>query len=348
MLATTVAAQFAVPTLQRRLGTGRLLVVGLLALGVPAPFYLLSSALPWLVVVSAVRGTGFAVVTVLGALLSARVAPVARRGEAVGIYGLAIAVPNLITVPASTALTSYGHFAWVAVLAASPLLAVPLVRRFAAATAPAEHAPAHSKPHSRERSRAALRAAAPPSLVLLVVTLSGGGLLTFLPIARPDGSVASISLFLFGLTAAASRWRAGSVGDRVGNRKILAAMLVAGAIGLAVVAFGLTHVLADAAARSAVILVGAAVFGVGYGATQNITQVVAFERAGSDQEVTASTAWNAAFDAGTGIGAYGVGVLAATQLGLPGSYLVCVGLIAAVVPVALSTTAHRPRVPAPV
>jgi predicted MPP superfamily phosphohydrolase len=46
---------------------------------------------------------------VLGALLAAAVAPPERRGEAIGLYGLAIAVPNLIAVPAGVALVLAGH-----------------------------------------------------------------------------------------------------------------------------------------------------------------------------------------------------------------------------------------------
>ena len=42
------------------------------------------------------------------------------------MYGLAIAIPNLIALPGAVALTSAGHFSWVAPLAATPLLALPI------------------------------------------------------------------------------------------------------------------------------------------------------------------------------------------------------------------------------
>ena len=47
-----------------------------------------------------------------------------------------------------------------------------------------------------------MRAALAPSLVLFVVTLAGGGLVTFLPIERPDGVLATVALLLFGVTGA--------------------------------------------------------------------------------------------------------------------------------------------------
>ena len=83
-------------------------------------------------------GIGFAVLTVLGATLAAQVAPLERRGEAIGIYGLSIAVPNLIAVPAGVALVLDGHAGWLAWLAASPLLGLVLVPTLVRAMPPAE------------------------------------------------------------------------------------------------------------------------------------------------------------------------------------------------------------------
>jgi predicted MFS family arabinose efflux permease len=353
MLLSTVAVQAAVPALERRFGTPALLAAGLVALGAPAPLYAVSAQLGWLLALATVRGAGFAVLTVLGALLSSRLAPPGRQGEAVGIYGLSIAVPNLVAVPAGAALTAAGQFGWVAALAASPLLAVPLVRSVgrAAQSGAAQSGAAQSGAAGPGAGRSAaggepapagagpaLRAAAPPSLVLLVVTLSGGGLVTFLPIARPHGGTASLALLLFGVTGSASRWWAGVLSDRVGRRRPLTAVLGAGAAGLAAVAAGVT----GDGGRVALLFAGAAVFGVAFGATQNLTQLIAFDRAGPRHLTAASAIWNGAFDAGTAIGAYGVGLVAASGLELRGTYLVCAALVLAVVPIGVGVSGRKP------
>ena len=104
MLGVTVVVQFLVPAVERRLGTGRTLAIGVFALGAPSPMYLVSKDLAPMLVVSAVRGVGFGVLTVLGASLTAVLAPPGRHGEAVGLYGLAIAAPNLLVVPGAVAL----------------------------------------------------------------------------------------------------------------------------------------------------------------------------------------------------------------------------------------------------
>jgi predicted MFS family arabinose efflux permease len=320
LLAVTIAVQSVVPALTARFGQAAVLVAGLIALGAPSPLYALDDGLLWLSALSAVRGAGFAVLTVLGATLAAQVAPVERRGEAIGIYGLAIAVPNLVAVPAGVALVLDGHAGWLAWLAASPLLGLVLVPALVRSMPPAEtRGPAGS-------GRAAALAAVAPSVVLFVVTLAGGGLVTFLPIERPDGVLATAALLLFGVTGAVTRWRAGLLADRLGSRLLMPLSLVVAAVGLVACAAGLV-------AGDAWVLVGAAVFGAGFGAAQNLTLLAAFARAGEGGTTAASAMWNASFDAGTAAGALTLGFLAA-QIGLPWSYVVTAALLAAAVPLA--------------
>ena len=325
-LAATVLTQVAVPRLVARRGLGPVFAAGLLALGAPAPLYLLGDSLAWLSAVSTVRGAGFGVLTVLGSTIAARAVPESRRGEALGVYGLALAVPTLAAVPGGVALTLGGHFPVVAWLAAVPVLglaAVPaLVRAVPGAVTQASGQP----------SGPAVRASIGPSAVLLVVTLAGAGLVTFLPIARPDGLVATAALLVFGVVGAVARWGGGVLADRVGSRVVLPPALLVGAAGLAALSLGLGSDVA--------VLLGAAAFGAAFGGVQNTTIVVAMARAGEQGTTTASAVWNAAFDAGTGIGALAVGVLAAA-LGLDLAYAVLAAALVLAVPLALRVT--RPR-----
>ena len=93
-LVVTILVQAVVPALTARFGIGPVLAAGLVALGAPSPLYALDDGLVWLSAISVLRGAGFAVLTVLGAMLAGRVAPAGRQGEAIGLYGLAIAIPN--------------------------------------------------------------------------------------------------------------------------------------------------------------------------------------------------------------------------------------------------------------
>ncbi|SDF17502.1 Predicted arabinose efflux permease, MFS family [Blastococcus aurantiacus] len=325
-LVVTIAVQATIPALTARFGVSPVLVVGLVAMGVPSPLYVLDDGVAWISALSAVRGAGFAVLTVLGATLSAQVAPPDRRGESIGLYGLAIAVPNMIAVPGGVALVLGDSVATLSWLGASPLLGIPLVPLLMREIGP------QPAPGAAGTNRAAVLAAVAPSVVLFAVTLAGGGVVTFLPIERPDGVLATTALLLFGATGALSRWRAGMLADRLGVRLLLPLAVVLAAGGLVAIAAGLV-------AGDAWVLAGAAVFGAGFGAVQNLTLLSSFTRAGESGTTAASAMWNASFDAGTATGALALGVLAA-GIGLDWTYVVVAAALAALLPVAAA--AARP------
>ncbi|MGY1754611.1 MFS transporter [Blastococcus sp. SYSU D01042] len=323
-LLVTIAVQATVPGLTARFGVGPVLVAGLLAMGVPSPFYALDDGVAWISALSAVRGAGFAVLTVLGATLSARVAPPERRGESIGLYGLAIAVPNMLAVPGGVALVLGDSVALLSWLGASPVLGIPLVPLLVRSLDPQPVA------GRAGTDRAAALAAVAPSLVLFAVTLAGGGLVTFLPIERPDGVLATSALLLYGATGAVSRWRAGVLADRIGIRRLLPAGLLLSAAGMVALGGGLV-------AGDAWVLVGAAVFGTGFGAVQNLTLLSSFARAGGSGATAASAVWNASYDAGTATGALALGVVAA-GIGLDLTYVAVAAGLAALLPLAAGAT----------
>ncbi len=350
MLVSTVSTQIAVPALVRRFGVAGVLCAGLVTLGGPAPLLLLSNSFGPLLVLAALRGTGFAVITVLMPLAATRLVGVRRRGEAIGLYGLAIAVPNLLAVPGGVALTGSGHFALVATMAAAPLLALPFVRSMVRFPAPVPASTAsigQSRPAGSVREatttagpvvaatgsgRAALLSIAGVTIVLLTVTLAGGAALTFLPIVAPIGAVATTALLLFGVTGAFARWYAGRLADRLGSGLLLPLSIGVAAAGTGVVAVGIST------GVTATIFVGALLLGTGYGATQNISLIVAFNRAGPAHQTTASAAWNAAFDTGTAIGALAVGLVAGAGIGFGWAFAGCAAFIALTIPLGVRAT----------
>ena len=90
-----------------------------------------------------------------------------------------------------------------------------------------------------------------------------------------------------------------------------------------------------------VLLVGAAVMGAGYGATQNLTLLSAFARAGETGTTSTSAVWNAAFDSGTAAGAAVLGLVAA-GVGLPATYVLAAVLLVFALPLAVLSRAARP------
>jgi len=300
LLAATVLTQLGVPALLRRFGHGPVIAAGVLLMGAASPAYLLSNALGSVLALSAVRGVGFGIITVTGSAVVAHLVPAARRGAAVGAYGLAVAVPNLVLLPASVTVADRWGFGWVFAVGALPVVATPFAFAVARALGPADRVADGSPRLDRRTTRAVAR----PTAVLFAVTMAGGGLLTFAPqVVDPAG--ASWALLVLGVGTATCRWGAGHLSDRHGAERFLAPLLLVGATGLCLCAWA-----AQRGGDLGLMLVGAALAGVAYGGLQNLTLVVAFQQVDRAHIPVASAGWNIGFDGGTATGAVTVGAIA--------------------------------------
>jgi predicted MFS family arabinose efflux permease len=204
------------------------------------------------------------------------------------------------------------------------ILAAPLVLTVAP-TDMSERRPAAAPPRYVEQ----LRPMVGPWVVLLTAACALGGLTSFLPLALADGTVAAVALFTLSAAAITGRWGAGWLSDRIGSGRLLVPSVVACAVGVA----GMAAAVGPATSPLVVATLAATVYGVGFGALQNDTLVVMFTRAERGGHGTASTAWNMAFDAGTGIGAAATGAVAAA-LSISGAFLVGAVVVVAAVPFA--------------
>lgn len=303
MMAATVAVQTTVPAALRRLGWRVTLLAGVVLLGAPSLVLLTTDALPAILALSAVRGAGFAVVTVCGSSAVARLVDAPRRGRAIGLYGLSLSAPQILLVPTSVWIAdNVGFWAVFAIGAAPVVAAIPaflLGRRLdhAARTPEPEHA--HTP-----GSRVWLPLIA-PSAVLLTITAPGGALLTFVPQFPEVGGYAVAGLFALTVCSASARWLIGGLADRFGYLPFQPPLLLLGAAGLA------SCVWAISGGGGAALVIGMAVIGIAYGSLQNVTLVESFAVVGPRHRDTASAVWNIGFDTGTGIGSLLVGFIAA-------------------------------------
>ena len=300
MMACTVLAQLSVRRVLAGLGWRWTLVIGSGLLGLPALGHLASDRLWAVTALAALRGLGFGVVTVCGATAVAAFAAPGRRGRAIGALGLASAVPQFVLVPVAPLLAERAGFWLVFVLAVLPALAMPLAWPIARAVGDSDLAPARGS--GRGTAAPLRRALTRPIAALVVITASGGAILTFTPHILAGPAQGFWGLLAFTGAAAASRWGAGGIADRFGATVAMAPLLFAGALGLAAIGFGIHH---RAFAFSGLLLAGAA-----YGGLQNLTLAQAFTAAGEAARASVSVAWNLSFDAGTGLGALGTGAIA--------------------------------------
>lgn len=318
---TTVLTQLAMPWLLDHGGYRWTFTAGALLLGLPTPLLLLSTDLAPVLALSAVRGIGFGMITVIGAALSVRLVPAHQIGRAAAYYGVAIGIPNLVFLSIGVWMAlnlGFDAVFWTATII--PLIgAVATVALWrvagdglAGASVAGPKTDSGAGPPNRKRIWALL---AGPLLIMLALSLSSSVVVTFLAIPLSGAPlVASAALLGYGALTVVGRWLAGHLGDRHGRPVLALPAIVLGATGIALTAIAVWPSQGGWNGPSPVGVVltvlGASLFGAAFGAAQNDTLVAMFRRSGPRQQGTASAVWNIGFDAGTGVGSITLGVLA--------------------------------------
>ncbi|HWD82422.1 MAG TPA: MFS transporter [Kribbella sp.] len=323
MMFSAVGVELLVPRMLARWGYRVVLGLGLVLLGAPALVLLATAALPVVLTVCVVRGAGLAILVVGAVALVADLTPSARRGEALGVYGVAVGVPAVIGLPLGVYLTHVIGFGALFVLAAVSSLAGLVMLIGLPATVSTEEQ--HVQVLGGVRRSGLLM----PSLVFAAVTVAAGISVTFLPLAVAAGkqSVVATALLLQAIAAPLARWLAGRYADRVGPAKLLAPALVLAAAGAGSLVFLPSPV---------AILIGSTSFGLGFGAAQNLTLTLMYNRVDRSRYGQVSALWNLAYDGGWGLGALTFGAVV-SGTGYPTAF----ALTAAVVALAVAPALRR-------
>jgi MFS family permease len=284
LLLTTVAGEMVTPRLVGRVGYRWALAIGLTLLGAPT-LALLVSHEPWMIMaVSVLRGAGFAVSVVAGGAVTATLIPASRRGEGLALVGLVGGVPGTLALPAGVWIAdSWGYapvFVLTAVFTLLALVSVPGLPKRTAGKKESHGVLAGLRSASLTR----------PAIIFAVSAAAAGVLITFLPLAT-NPQLAAGALLGQPAAATAARWVAGRIGDKRGQACLLVPGLLLVAVGMVLTA--------------TTPIVGAVVFGAGFGILQNATLSLMYARVPAGGEGTVSAIWNAAYDLGMAGGALG-------------------------------------------
>ncbi|QZS57291.1 MFS transporter [Rhodococcus opacus] len=297
-MAATVVTQLGVPRLLRRWGHRWVLAAGCMLLGPPSLLLLLSTEAIPVLAVSAVRGSGFGMLTVASSALVAELVPREMLGRATGAQGIAVAAAQMVGLPAGLAIMQHWSATPVFVIGALiPALAVVAITRL-----PAIHAPADRT----SQGRIPLAVLLTPWLAIAISAAAFGGLSSLLPIAISErASLAGVILAVSSGATLIGRYAAGSFSDRLGVGRALVPALTFVCLGLVLFA-----VAAATSAPVPLLVCAALAFGFGFGAVQNESLVMIFTAAGPARFGSASAGWNIGFDAGTGFGSLALGAVA--------------------------------------
>jgi predicted MFS family arabinose efflux permease len=324
LLLATVGVELLTPRLVGKIGYRFALALGLLLLGLPALALLAPPDLAVIVAVSVVRGAGFAVVTVAGGALTASLIPSDRRGAGLALTGIVSGVPALACLPLGVWVSARWGFTPVFVAtAAAAILALTAVpgttQRRRAGHGTVEPGTAHDAPAHGILPALTTPSLTGPAALFSASTMATGVLVTFLPLAITQRSAAVATFALFAQPAAATLARvvAGRLGDRHGHARLLHPGIALSAAGMAAI---------TATGTPALVIGGAAVFGLGFGLLQNATAALMYARSVPSGYAAVSALWNAAYDAGMGAGAIGMGLITG-HLGYPATFLLTGALV---------------------
>ncbi len=314
MMLSAVAVELVVPRMLWRFGYRGTLALGLILLGAPSLALLFTSSLTLVLAVCVIRGAGLAILVVGAVALVADLTPAHRRGEGLGVYGVVVGLPAVIGLPLGVYLTTViGYDALFVLAAVASLAGLAMLPGLPGRSTGSIEDEQHVKVLGGLRGSGLLM----PTLVFAAVTVAAGISVTFLPLGSDNHVVVAVALLIQAITAPLARWLAGRIGDRIGPAKLLAPAILLATLGAASLIF---------IGSPLAVVAGAALFGTGFGAAQNLTLAIMYDRSPKSRYGQVSALWNLAYDAGWGIGAIIFGFVVA-GLGYPLAF----GLTAAIV-----------------
>lgn len=283
-----------------RRGRKLILMIGAGIFLVSALAYNLTFSILTLLALRVVHGIGWGASTTATATMASDVIPAVRRAEGMGYYGIAATLAMSLGPALGLYLVKYSSysvlFTGAAILAALGLAGsflinyeTPLKNREEAKILPVKGVVLE-------------KTALPPALVLFFITLTYGGIVTFLPTYADYRGVENIGLFftVYALVLLLSRPITGKLADRYGVRKFLVPgiLLIALALALLVKASSLP-----------IFLLVAVIYGLGFGTVQPILNALVISLSPPERRGAANATFAVAMDLGIGVGAVALGYL---------------------------------------
>jgi MFS family permease len=296
-------------------------LIGSILVALGGFMYLLPLGVPGLIAARLVLGAGEGTVFTAGSAWIVDLAPIARRGRVIGLYGLAVWAGLSIGPLIGELLLQASGYTLVWIFAG----AVPLLGALIASRLPD---PFHATPHPEEEHHALIeREAVRPGAALALGSIGYGTMAAFVVLhleSRGVGHGAAV-FGAFATMVVLTRLIGGDLPDRVGPARVAIAAAIVEAIGLTTIA--IAHSLPVAIA-------GALAMGAAFSLLYPSLSLIVVSRVSDTRRGAALGTFTAFFDAGVGFGAPLAGAAAALS-SYEGAFL----LAAAIALVSATTTA---------
>ena len=286
-----------------------IMLAGAVVLAASSLLYEPAHSVPLLMAVRVLHGVGWAAFGTAASALAADLAPLSRRGEAMGYFGVGMNVAMAIGPALGVFLigrTGYGAlFLTAMVLSAAAALTT-------AGIAEPRRDPSAAAPRRGWRSFI-LPSALFPSAVLFTNALTYASVVALLPLFAEEARLGNPGLFftVFSVVVLVLRGPLGRLSDRRGRVVVVAPGLL--------VTFVALLVLSQAESQAALLVV-AVLYAIGVGAAQPTLMAMTIDRAKPQERGAAMGTFTTAMDLGIGIGSVVWG-MTAQAFGFPSMYV---------------------------
>lgn len=276
-------------------GRGFVYLIGLVIFVVSVGLYGYATGIMFLLVLRIIQGVGWGFSTTASGTIATDLIPPRRRGEGMGYYGLSGNIAMAIGPSLGLALVGVLTFKQLFFICAGLGLAAYLLAsriKFKKVDRPSIEA------HASNRNKWDLfeKSALPPSILLFFITVTFGGIATFLPLYTVQKDIPGIQWYflLYAIALMVSRTFAGQLYDRKGH----GAVFVPGTV-LIIIAMLLLAWLPN----SFILYCAAVLYGLGFGTIQPALQAWSVDKAPIHRKGMANATFFSFFDLGIGCGA---------------------------------------------
>lgn len=273
-------------------GRGFVYLIGLIIFVLSVGSYAFAVSILFLFIMRVVQGVGWGFSTTASGTIATDLIPPRKRGEGMGYFGLSGNIAMAFGPTLGLALTSHLSFTTFFLLCggcglAALILAAQIKYK---KVEPIQVKTASAKFDFYEKT------ALQPSLLLLFITVTFGGIATFLPLYTAEKHVSGIEWYflLYALAVLVTRLFAGKLYDKKGHQ----AIVIPGALLI----FAAMLLLAWLP-NTSILFIAAILYGLGFGSVQPALQAWAVDQAPMNRKGMANATFFSFFDLGIGVGA---------------------------------------------
>lgn len=275
-------------------GRGFIYLLGLAIFVISVGLFGFTMGIMLLFMLRIVQGVGWGFSTTASGTIATDLIPARRRGEGMGYYGLSGNIAMAMGPALGLALVGILNFKqFFLICGGLGLIAYLLASKIKFKKV--EPVP-HLENTASKKWDLYEKTALPPSMLLFFITVTFGGIATFLPLYSLEKGISGIQWYfiIFALSLMLSRTFAGQIYDRKGHQ----AVFIPGTVMILVAMLLLAWL-----PNSLVLYIAAVLYGLGFGTIQPALQAWSVEQAPRHRKGMANATFFSFFDLGVGVGA---------------------------------------------